>query len=770
MGRIRMVAGESHLVTLPSGFRVLSIDSTRTAPGLDFPIQLRIDESGAGRAITLPATPPGEYTVDAVAHSRDGQTISLSLPVTVDAVTVPLASAVPVILLNGYQFICFNTDSTAAGSADTFGQLASLLQSDGIPVLFFNNCAYGDITIERLAAQLNTYIAGLHYTDGTPVTQVDLVAHSMGGLIARAYLAGMQASGSFSPPPVTHVRKLIELATPNFGSFEAAPGYTQTFEMVPGSTFLWSLATWNQGQDDFRGTDVLSVIGNGGTHYSPGGLDDGVVSLTSGSLRFFRSDPYTRIVPYCHTTPGPFTSLVMDCTDHPGIAYIDHPSHLTARIIRSFLANTSEWQSLGSTPNQDPWLSLYGGMFTALRNSAGRYLNDLTQVTFGGVALNNGGATGGVFYSEFVNGAGPLQLQSQSLGSVNCGNVSEPIGYYSLWPCKFSPAISSVGPLLTGSLARTVRSGGDITISGRGFGQECSACTVAAYSPGVAALAISSWTDQAITAFLPETYTGLVGIAVQTATGSDYINIMAAGSAPSVQLTTRNSASFGAVSLAPDTIAYSEAPDIAPALVMAPGDSWPTTLGGVTLELTDSQGQKRLAPLYYVATNAMSYLIPAGTALGQATAKLTTATGATITGTFHIDRVSPGLFTANATGSGVPAGFWIRATPSGAQSYDFLFDPAQPVGSRVPVPVDLGAAGDQVFLSLYGTGFRGATQATATVGGVTVPAVFAAVEAYPGEDVVNLGPLPRSLAGRSVVSVVVSFDGRPANTVTASIH
>jgi uncharacterized protein (TIGR03437 family) len=169
-------------------------------------------------------------------------------------------------------------------------------------------------------------------------------------------------------------------------------------------------------------------------------------------------------------------------------------------------------------------------------------------------------------------------------------------------------------------------------------------------------------------------------------------------------------------------------------------------------------------------TNAVCYLIPAGTALGPATAKLTTSTRATITGTLTVDRVSPGLFTANGNGSGVPAGFWIRVAADGAQTYDFLFGPAQPAGSRVPVPVDLGASTDQVFLSLYGTGFRGATQGTATVGGMTVPAVFAAVGVYQGEDVVKIGPLPRSLAGRGEVGIELTFDGKIANTVQVSIR
>ena len=126
----------------------------------------------------------------------------------------------------------------------------------------------------------------------------------------------------------------------------------------------------------------------------------------------------------------------------------------------------------------------------------------------------------------------------------------------------------------------------------------------------------------------------------------------------------------------------------------------------------------------------------------------------------------PGLFTANATGSGAPAGFWIHVPASGAQTYGYLFN----TNTLAPAPVNLAPATDQVFLSLYGTGFRAYSgQVTATVGGVSVPFYgAAAVPGYLGEDLVNIGPLPQSLVGRGAVDVVVIFDGKSANTVTVS--
>jgi uncharacterized protein (TIGR03437 family) len=244
--------------------------------------------------------------------------------------------------------------------------------------------------------------------------------------------------------------------------------------------------------------------------------------------------------------------------------------------------------------------------------------------------------------------------------------------------------------------------------------------------------------------------------------------VMLGASVPTI--TSKNSASYATGGLAPDAIAFVESPAIASALAVASTNPWPTVLGSVHMDVTDSQGQTRPAPIYFVDIGSMSFLIPGGTAIGQATLRLTTASGTAISAGIQIDRAAPGLFTANANGTGVPAGFWIRAGANGAQAQDYLFDPALHVGYRAPLPIDLGAETDRVFLSLYGTGFRNATHVTAKVGGADVPAAFAAVGAYQGEDVVNVGPLPRSLVGRGTAVVALSFDGKSANPVYVDIR
>src|ERR1035438_1451756 len=102
-------------------------------------------------------------------------------------------------------------------STGTFGNLQAYLQAapNNVPnVYFFENCTEcPECAIEQLGAQLATFLNSL------AAPQVDVVAHSMGGLIVRSYLAGKSVTpGVFNPPPTQKIRKAVFLATPHFGS------------------------------------------------------------------------------------------------------------------------------------------------------------------------------------------------------------------------------------------------------------------------------------------------------------------------------------------------------------------------------------------------------------------------------------------------------------------------------------------------------------------------------------------------------------------------
>src|SRR5438477_11982236 len=106
----------------------------------------------------------------------------------------------PVILIDGYHLLCKAENFT---SVHDFGELEQRLQSEGLQVSFFGTCSFnGKPSIEDMANALDATIRNLN------AAEVDLVSHSMGGLIVRAYLSGKQAvPGVFTPPPDTHVPK-----------------------------------------------------------------------------------------------------------------------------------------------------------------------------------------------------------------------------------------------------------------------------------------------------------------------------------------------------------------------------------------------------------------------------------------------------------------------------------------------------------------------------------------------------------------------------------
>jgi uncharacterized protein (TIGR03437 family) len=232
-----------------------------------------------------------------------------------------------------------------------------------------------------------------------------------------------------------------------------------------------------------------------------------------------------------------------------------------------------------------------------------------------------------------------------------------------------------------------------------------------------------------------------------------------------------SSASFAAGgSLAAESIAAGFGSGLARDTAVATTVPLPTELLGTKVEVTDSQGTTRLASLFFVSAGQINYLIPAGTALGAARVTVTSGAGGTIAGTTQIERVAPSLYTSNAQGNGAAAAFFLRVAGDGTRTQSLVFDPA-PVG-RPSVPIDLGPASDQVFLLLFGTGVRGFTSGvTATLGGSSIPVLGAVPQGqFVGLDQINIGPIPRSLAGRGEVDLILTADGKAANTVKVNIR
>ena len=237
------------------------------------------------------------------------------------------------------------------------------------------------------------------------------------------------------------------------------------------------------------------------------------------------------------------------------------------------------------------------------------------------------------------------------------------------------------------------------------------------------------------------------------------------------RLVTASAASFAREApLAAESIVSSFGDGLASDTSAAVSVPLPTILAGTSVRVTDSGGTDRLAPLFFVSPRQINYLIPAGTAQGNATVTVLNGDRVAAAGTLRIEHVAPGLFTANADGRGVAAAVALRISASGAQTTAAVFQCPAP-GSCTALPIDLGAESDQVVLLLFGTGIRGFRSAvTARIGGVEAPVLGAAAQAeFAGLDQVNVRLL-RSLGGRGEVDLVLAVDGVPANTVRLSVR
>lgn len=235
------------------------------------------------------------------------------------------------------------------------------------------------------------------------------------------------------------------------------------------------------------------------------------------------------------------------------------------------------------------------------------------------------------------------------------------------------------------------------------------------------------------------------------------------------RLTNVSAASFRDTALASEAIVAAFGTSLAATTQFSASLPLPVNLAGTRVFVRDSQQVERAAPLFFVSSQQVNFMIPEGTAPGMATLVITNGEVVTATETRMIEAVSPGLFTANSSGSGVAAAVALHVRSDNSLSYEPVaqFDGKQFIAR----PVDLGAASDQLFLILFGTGFRHHTGAvTARIGAVAAEVLYAGEQGgFIGLDQVNIR-VPRSLAGSGEVDLVLSVDGKPANVVRVHLR
>ncbi len=207
----------------------------------------------------------------------------------------------------------------------------------------------------------------------------------------------------------------------------------------------------------------------------------------------------------------------------------------------------------------------------------------------------------------------------------------------------------------------------------------------------------------------------------------------------------------------------------------------PLSLGDVSVIVDGKQ-----ARLFFVSPSQINYQVPSNLPSGAANVVVMNRGQMVAQGAIEVSSVALSLFTANASGTGVPAGLLLRVRANGQQALEPLarFD----AGLRQFVPAPIARqTGEQLFLILFGTGLQlaGNTDGNAangvaenvqvSIGGVNAPVIFAGkAPGFAGLEQLNVR-IPDNAPANPATPVVVQARDRlnnlkQANTVTISLQ
>jgi len=135
--------------------------------------------------------------------------------------------------------------------------LKTRLQAAGYDVTLLVYPDYGLGDIHANAERLRSTVDAVRARTGA--AKVDLVAHSMGGLVSRDYVKNLGGDST--------VDSLVMLGTPNYGTSLAGlaqivgcAGLTACDQMTPGSSFLNDLNAGDDTIGDVRYTSIATIV------------------------------------------------------------------------------------------------------------------------------------------------------------------------------------------------------------------------------------------------------------------------------------------------------------------------------------------------------------------------------------------------------------------------------------------------------------------------------------------------------------------------------
>ena len=221
---------------------------------------------------------------------------------------------------------------------------------------------------------------------------------------------------------------------------------------------------------------------------------------------------------------------------------------------------------------------------------------------------------------------------------------------------------------------------------------------------------------------------------------------------------TVSAANYSFSSIASKSIVAAFGSNLSSTTVAAIAQPLPTSLGGTTVQIQDSTGQIRIAPLFFVSPNQINYQIPAGTAPGAATVYVTTGNVSPQSGTTIIAASAPSIFTQDQSGNGAAVAidaFTFTPPP---------FNPKQSNGQPNAIAVFATGLGDDA------TEVEGnvAMSTQATIDGIPVTVSYAGrAPGFTGLNQLNI-VFPASLTA-GIHKMIISRNGISSNTVSIAV-
>jgi uncharacterized protein (TIGR03437 family) len=227
------------------------------------------------------------------------------------------------------------------------------------------------------------------------------------------------------------------------------------------------------------------------------------------------------------------------------------------------------------------------------------------------------------------------------------------------------------------------------------------------------------------------------------------------------------SSASGVATVSPESLASAYGRNLTGETQQARGLPLPTALAGISINVTDSTGALRPAPMIYASPTQINFLVPAGTAAGPAKFQAISGAGVVAQGSTEVQATAPGIFAID--GSGTAAAFGVRTVLANGQQS--VFPAFQCSGSAPCTPVALTLGVDTpLAVELFGTGIRGSSKVSATIDGQPAQVLFSGPQGdFPGLDQVNLG-ISLNLRNAGIVPVVVTVDNQPSRPVFISVQ